>query len=94
MKISVNSKVRLNGVGITGAVFFVGGPLASAWVYATAMEKASRGLRYGLPASDVTGDLWMAAFCGAASLAGLVMVLAGREYDHTVEINKEQPPQA
>lgn len=94
MKISVNSKVRLNGVGIFGAILFVGGPMLAALSYWRIIEITSLAARYSLPATGLDSQLRAIAIASAASLVGFVMLLIGREYEHTVEINKDQPPQA
>lgn len=79
MKISVNSKVRLNGVGIGGAMLFVGGPLVGGFVYSNTAATS-------LVFRSVTN---FALICSVAALVGFVMLLIGREYDHQIEIDRD-----
>lgn len=92
MKISVNSKVRLNGVGIAGAMLFVGGPLVGGFAYLNSLATAARNLRYGFPVSDMQGISNFALACSVAALIGFVMILIGREYDHQIEIDRGDNP--
>lgn len=83
MKVSVKSKVRLNGKGIAGAILFVGGPTFAMINYGT-MIRTMGSLTAIRPE---TYSLILAA-SALASLVGFVMMLVGREYDHTVDIDR------
>lgn len=79
MKISVNSKVRLNGVGIGGAMLFVGSPLVGGFVY----------LNTAVTSLVFRGVINFTLFCSVVAMVGFVMLLVGREYDHKIEIERE-----
>lgn len=84
MKILVNSRVRLNGVGLVGAALFVGGLVIATLNYLTLLRRVSSG-SFGSAENFVL----VVSVCALAFLVGFVLLLIGREYDHTVEVDRE-----
>ena len=96
MRITVDTKTRLSAVGWIGAIMFVGAPVVAGFRYIAYVDIIQRGLRYGTDtslSSDFRGLMMLSIGSAAVAAAGLVMVLAGREHKHQVEIYKEEEPE-
>jgi len=83
MKISVKSKVRLNGLGWLGAAFFIVPPAFAALIYSRMVGNIG-----SFSSSTITDQMIQIVVCGLLSLVGFVMLLVGREYDHKIEIDR------
>lgn len=79
-------KQSLNGIGITGAIFAIGGPLATialaSWSATGIVETLSNRVSYRSPDDFLVHPLIYAALI-ALSVAGWIMVIVGRTYEIT-----------
>lgn len=76
-RIEISSSQLLNPTGVLGAWMFVCSPLVDAAVYWWFVRELARGESLFLPTLGLI-------ICTVACLAGLVMVIVGREQHYTV----------
>lgn len=90
---SVKTRVGLNGLGKAGAALFIGGPVIGGVVYGRMVGAISGNLgsSYSWEIESLTGHHIGLGACGVATLAGLVLLMIGREYSHDVKVNSAKP---
>ena len=79
-------KQSLNGIGITGAIFAIGGPLATiaiaSWSATGIVETLTNRFSYRSPDDFLIHPMIYSALI-ALSVAGWIMVIVGRTYEIT-----------
>jgi hypothetical protein len=89
-QIVVESRSKLSLTGCVGVAFLLVSPFLGAYLVNIVAERMAFRIRVGLstPASAYSDFYYMGAIAVAFFALGLVMVLTGREYTHTIEIQK------
>lgn len=89
-QIVVETRTKLSLAGSVGAAFLLASPFLGVFLMNIASEEIAFRIRVGLstPASAYSTVYYNGAIAVALFALGLVMVLTGREYTHTIEIQK------
>lgn len=89
-QIVVNTKAKLNMAGGLGAGLFTGSPLIGGLLAAGQVNQAGR---FG-SATFIDNAIAISLIATSLSMLGLILVLIGREYQHEVQILKQDQPQS